>query len=1623
MLLTSSADGTVIQWNWRTGKRLDERREITSTSTSTASEAAANKGKSKGNKGSFISSSSSSFKDSKGSRRDSGALLTPSELSRLAKKGRYDGAEAGKFSHRITEPSAIRSVTLFAGGPGLLDPTGGHGTNALSSTSSSTFSAINNTRVVVGCVDGSVSLWNLNSHTKLSCIEPDLGWQTARGKATAAGWLDPQRHHTGPLYSVRVAPDGNTLATASTDGTVKLWNVISWRSTDAELTSRMHQYRLAKEKALERRLEAQGVLESSYGGHGDDSGDGAGDGPGARRHSLHLLSLYDVEDVSNNHSHGSHGEEDDADGGAGSEGASGDGSSSSSDDSRRRRPRRRPKEDVPIESTGIRSSLVQTLRHEGAVKFAEFTATSQFLITASLDSTMKVWSTETGDQVYQLNLPYPVSSMCVQRALTPPQTEDILQQHTAAATSASGSDASSSSSSSSSTSSPSAGGKRVSSKGQLFQLTRGIIIAPPPPSRSFVETAIAEIQGVFVARVFAAVGRRLLCVEFSVRRQEVPFAPEKEDDSTSEGQGDGDGDEDEVGDVLDEPGATMSPSKDGSKKKRDAGETIGAVLDDPSSAAVSAEVSPLGTSALIRKPIQVVSTSVHSLKWRKEARQHRLRQQQRRDIAATATGSSGHSSMLQGYLATDYLAMLINKTSGLDAASLNSNLARYELTPADVLRIIGQVTSTGYFDECTVLKALAAPGDMAKPLYRDILAGLPIEEALIQLGFVSYLTPSQLIAQVHASTTSSSSTMMMALGGSGAAAAATTGSDAANAGGSEADGALQQHHNQHQQQHQHESLPMLPPISLGRLHADAPRLPTVSHGNIPSTSLSHIRLSQAGGRGRAGSHVAQGNDFFYMHVPAPSSHASTSASTSAYSSSSSSSSLAAGSRASRRAVGGGVAAAHHNHIRYAPSQQIALMARLERGEHVPHALQEMIKPHIATEMAAITATHASTIATASAAAAAAAEAAAAESAMTQVRQEYQQRLQYQQQMQQFQQQQQQQQQGTHNQTNIGGPLSHVSDNGYVTVFPKQTDLPPWLSRQLQQSVTRRYSLSTAGSEGKSANGSSDASDSSGGPKQPEIAFGEIAYMSLAAPPSASSASSSASACSSSFLSSVDRGGDLAAGAGRLSDGSSLPPLVGVVPLSSGRQQQQHTQHQSQYQQQYQQHQHQQHGVPSASSALQYAKKLARVAAESVHQSIRQHPHSLGPSVYSSHDLFASPSSPSSPTASILPPPPAEASPRRMAPASRPYDLKELMSLASKGFDHAVPRKHKTQGQGQAQGQAQGSGSATNVDAGAVFGDLLQEASRADDTGSSAATTTTISNSDAGTSTQTPRSADDAGSVTSAQWGLPGSHATSRHGMPRPSRAITTSSFAPAQGRGIDNWRPKPGPLAILGTSGSSGGRDARRSVGDVGAGDHYAPSSPSSSSSSSSSVSVVASSQAQSSARATPRSSAPITSSTAVAPWGRQQQHQQQQRIPQVTSSKVAGLDLFWNDASASTSASSGASSGGRTSHYSDAIKRTVRGGAAGDSSGGSAKDSGIAFREFVMASPATANTATKAGSGARKAGGNAGGEAQEKEDATSTSSGSSKGVPGQQTSIQLPPDPKRLVEGDVVFLDSAIDV
>lgn len=68
--------------------------------------------------------------------------------------------------------------------------------------------------------------------------------------------------------------------------------------------------------------------------------------------------------------------------------------------------------EVPLD-IGYHADLRYTFRHDGPVLAVRFTTDSNIVVTGSMDSTCRLWSTKRGEQLFQINLPSPVSHIQV----------------------------------------------------------------------------------------------------------------------------------------------------------------------------------------------------------------------------------------------------------------------------------------------------------------------------------------------------------------------------------------------------------------------------------------------------------------------------------------------------------------------------------------------------------------------------------------------------------------------------------------------------------------------------------------------------------------------------------------------------------------------------------------------------------------------------------------------------------------------------------------------------------------------------------------------------------------------------------------------------------------------------------------------------------------------------------------------------------------------------------------------------------------------------------------------------------------------------------------------------------
>jgi WD40 repeat protein len=74
--------------------------------------------------------------------------------------------------------------------------------------------------------DGIVRLWDVATLLEAAALpaEDGPGGQAARERLWSAAWVATLTGHDGPVTAVAFAPDGNTLATGSSDDTVRLWH-------------------------------------------------------------------------------------------------------------------------------------------------------------------------------------------------------------------------------------------------------------------------------------------------------------------------------------------------------------------------------------------------------------------------------------------------------------------------------------------------------------------------------------------------------------------------------------------------------------------------------------------------------------------------------------------------------------------------------------------------------------------------------------------------------------------------------------------------------------------------------------------------------------------------------------------------------------------------------------------------------------------------------------------------------------------------------------------------------------------------------------------------------------------------------------------------------------------------------------------------------------------------------------------------------------------------------------------------------------------------------------------------------------------------------------------------------
>ncbi|KAI8609392.1 WD40-repeat-containing domain protein [Chytriomyces sp. MP71] len=107
-------------------------------------------------------------------------------------------------------------------------------------------------KIVCGRNDGNITIWDLNVKGIVDNIAPDPDWIQDGEEQSLVAWFGIHKHHSGKaqkrcvdsepticipsgaIMAVAVSPNGKFLASAATDHTTKLWNVVSYNK-DVEI--------------------------------------------------------------------------------------------------------------------------------------------------------------------------------------------------------------------------------------------------------------------------------------------------------------------------------------------------------------------------------------------------------------------------------------------------------------------------------------------------------------------------------------------------------------------------------------------------------------------------------------------------------------------------------------------------------------------------------------------------------------------------------------------------------------------------------------------------------------------------------------------------------------------------------------------------------------------------------------------------------------------------------------------------------------------------------------------------------------------------------------------------------------------------------------------------------------------------------------------------------------------------------------------------------------------------------------------------------------------------------------------------------------------------------------------
>ncbi|KAJ3233678.1 Transducin beta-like protein 2 [Chytriomyces hyalinus] len=130
--------------------------------------------------------------------RDGERILSASDDGRVIVWDWHTGTVLLSY---IRHPAAVRSVATFPEHP---------------------------EKIVCGRNDGTITIWDLSVKGIVDNILPDPDWIHDGEEQSLVGWYGIHKHHSGAIMAVAVSPNGKYLASAASDHTTKLWNVVSY---------------------------------------------------------------------------------------------------------------------------------------------------------------------------------------------------------------------------------------------------------------------------------------------------------------------------------------------------------------------------------------------------------------------------------------------------------------------------------------------------------------------------------------------------------------------------------------------------------------------------------------------------------------------------------------------------------------------------------------------------------------------------------------------------------------------------------------------------------------------------------------------------------------------------------------------------------------------------------------------------------------------------------------------------------------------------------------------------------------------------------------------------------------------------------------------------------------------------------------------------------------------------------------------------------------------------------------------------------------------------------------------------------------------------------------------------